>query len=173
MTQLNKAFFNRPGEVVAKELLGKYVVRKKGQKVWSDMITEVELYDGFDDLASHASKGQTQRNAPMFGPAGHLYIYLIYGIHLMLNITVREENYPSAILIRALKSVSGPGRVGKRLELSLDISGKAASKETGIWFEDKGVVVNKITKTPRIGVDYAGAEWSQKPRRYLLEKWST
>lgn len=105
---LPKQFFIEPSIKVAKNLLGKFLVRKwpvrqahgKRGKEIAAMITEVEVYDGFKDKASHASRGLTTRNAPMFGPAGHWYIYFTYGMHWMLNIVTGARGYPAAILIR-------------------------------------------------------------------------
>ncbi len=77
---LKPEFFNRPTVLVAKELLGKFLVRRVGKKEISATITEVEVYDGFDDRASHAARGMTLRNKPMFGPAGFWYVYLVYGM---------------------------------------------------------------------------------------------
>lgn len=168
---LARKFFNRAGDQVAKELLGKYVVRKDMGGEEAFMITEVELYDGHRDRASHAFKGKTARTAPMFGPPGHLYTYLIYGMYVLLNVTVREVGYPSAILIRAVEGISGPGRLGKHLNLTLDLTGRKASKASGLWFEDRGVYVSRtrIQRTARIGVAYAGSYWSTRLRRYLLK----
>src|SRR3989344_2477039 len=107
---LGKKFFDRPTLAVARELLGKYLVRKRGKKVEKFIITEVEAYDGFKDKASHASRGKTLRNAPMFGNAGIWYIYFTYGIHYMLNIVTGSKNYPAAILIRGVRGINGPAR---------------------------------------------------------------
>ncbi len=101
-TILGPEFFDRPALTVARELLGKYLVRKVGRKEVALMITETEAYDGFKDKASHASRGQTLRNTPMFDTAGTIYVYFTYGMHWMLNIVCGKKGYPAAILIRGL-----------------------------------------------------------------------
>ncbi|PIY95650.1 3-methyladenine DNA glycosylase, partial [Candidatus Jorgensenbacteria bacterium CG_4_10_14_0_8_um_filter_39_13] len=88
---LSQSFFNRPALTVAKELMGKYLVRRYRGKLVSAMITEVEAYDGFKDKASHAFRGMTDRNKIMFGPAGFWYVYFTYGMHWMLNIVTGKK----------------------------------------------------------------------------------
>ncbi|HTW96464.1 MAG TPA: DNA-3-methyladenine glycosylase, partial [Candidatus Methylomirabilis sp.] len=97
---LKEKFFTRPTLLVARDLLGKFLVRKIGKKEVAVMITEVEAYDGPKDLASHASRGMTDRNAIMFGAGGYFYVYLCYGMYEMLNIVTGPKNYPAAILLR-------------------------------------------------------------------------
>src|SRR3954469_11003653 len=101
---LSNTFFDRDTATVAQELLGTFLVRKIGRKEIAAMITETEAYDGPHDLASHASKGKTQRTEIMFGHPGNFYIYLVYGMHEMLNIVTREHGYPAAVLIRGIVS---------------------------------------------------------------------
>ena len=98
---LKKEFFNRNTIVVAKELLGKYLVRNIGGKIIKARITETEAYCGIKDKACHASKGLTERTKIMFGPPGHAYVYLIYGIYHCLNVVTREKGCPEAVLIRS------------------------------------------------------------------------
>ena len=100
--KLKREFFNRDTVVVAQELLGKYLVRKINGKIVKFRITETEAYCGSKDLACHASKGMTPRTKVMFGPPGHAYIYLIYGMYYCLNIVTEKEGYPAAVLIRAV-----------------------------------------------------------------------
>lgn len=160
---LKNDFYNRNTKVVAKELLGKFLVNKK----ISYMITDVEVYDGFKDLASHASKGKTLRNEIMFQSAGRWYVYFVYGIHYMLNIVTREKGYPAAILIRGVEGIRGPGKVTKAYGIDKSFNGKSASKD-GLYIEDRGIVVKKIKKSSRIGVSYAGDIWSKKHLRFYL-----
>lgn len=143
------------------------------------MITEVEAYDGPQDKACHAHRGCTPRNAPMFGPAGHWYIYLIYGMYWMLNIVTGEEGYPAAVLIRGTcpesgrraGDLNGPGKLTKSLGIHQAFNAKVATASTGLWIENRGVKIpsSKIQRTPRIGVDYAGA-WAKKPYRFVLRE---
>lgn len=156
---------------MAQDLLGKFIVRRFRGKNISLMITEVEAYDGFDDKASHASRGQTERNQIMFGEPGYWYVYFTYGMHWMLNIVTGAKNYPAAILIRAADKVAGPARLTKFLHIDKKLNNQIASRKSGLWIEERGVVVlkSKIKKAPRIGVAYAG-EWAKKPYRFYVEK---
>ena len=172
---LNKNFFNRETEKVAKDLLGKFLVRKINGKETSLMITEVEVYDGLKDKASHASKGRTKRNEVMFSHPGTFYVYLCYGMYFMLNIVTREKDYPAAILIRGAKNneinLNGPGKLTKFFKINKNLNNKLAEKSSDLWFEDRGVKINKskIKETPRIGVSYAGPHWSTKKLRFVLD----
>ncbi len=165
---LPQEFFERPVLSVARDLLGKYLVRKTGRKKEAYVITEVEAYDGEHDLACHASRGRTARTEIMYGSAGHWYVYLCYGMYDMFNIVTGPENYPAAVLIRGLKEVSGPGRLTKALNITGALNGKRADMKTGLWLEESGIIVPKkeIVRTPRIGVSYAG-EWAHKPYRFI------
>ncbi|MCL4437553.1 DNA-3-methyladenine glycosylase, partial [Patescibacteria group bacterium] len=115
---LNQNFFNRPTTKVAKELLGKFLVIRKGNQKIALMIIETEAYDGPNDKASHASRGKTKRTEPMFGEAGNFYIYLIYGMYYLLNVVTGPKNYPAAVLIRGAEKIdknplklNGPGKI--------------------------------------------------------------
>jgi len=166
---LKPEFFNRPTLKVAQDLLGKYLVRKMGNKEIALMIVEVEAYDGPRDLASHASKGKTARTEVMFGEPGVLYIYFIYGMYNMLNIVAGPAEYPAAILIRGVEGINGPGKLTRELQIDRSLNNKKMAKVNGLWLEDRGVVIptNKIKRTPRIGVGYAGA-WKDKLYRFIL-----
>jgi DNA-3-methyladenine glycosylase len=165
---------------VAKGLLGKYLVRRIKGKDMAVIITDVEAYDGPHDRASHASRGMTNRNSPMFGEAGHWYVYLCYGIHNMLNIVAGPQGYPAAILIRGVreegkreeikKEINGPGRVTRYLGVTRKLNAQSSSLTTGLWIEDRGFKIqkNKIKRGPRIGVSYAGPKWSKKKYRFFL-----
>jgi DNA-3-methyladenine glycosylase len=171
-TILSKTFFNRPTLTVAQDLLGKYLVRQvKGQLVALE-INEVEAYDGPSDRACHAARGKTPRTAVMFGPAGHFYVYFVYGVHWMLNIVTGREGYPAAILIRGAGNITGPARLTKFLGIDKTFNAAAAAKSSGLWIEDRGVIVPRhlTQRTPRIGVAYAGAVWAAKPYRFLYTK---
>lgn len=167
---LKKKFFDRPTLVVAQDLLGKFLVRKKNGKIIALMITEVEAYDGFKDKASHAHRGQTARNTPMFGPAGHWYVYFTYGMHWMLNVVTGPKDYPAAVLIRGVEGISGPGRVTKKLGVNGGFINETVSVKTGLWIEDReiGIKKSEIKKTPRIGIDHAGPVWAKKKHRFTI-----
>jgi len=171
---LRRDFFDQPTLVVARKLLGKYLVRKYRRKTVSFIITEVEAYDGPRDLASHASRGRTPRTEIMFGPAGKFYVYFTYGMLWLVNVVTGPKSYPAAILIRAGKYydakkkgwilVDGPARLTKFLKIDSAQNGKIAGKKTGLWFEDRGAKIRtrKIIARKRIGVAYAGPIWSNK-----------
>lgn len=167
---LNKKFFEGDTLEVAENLLGKYLVRKINNQEIALKINEVEVYDGFEDKASHAHKGKTERNKVMFGEAGNWYVYLVYGMHNMLNIVTGKKDYPAAILIRGAGDINGPGRLTKFLKIDKKLNDKSASTETGLWFEDRGETIDKkrIKRTSRIGVDYAGPIWAKKDYRFVL-----
>lgn len=160
--------------MVARELLGKYLVKKIGGKEIALIITETEAYDGFEDKASHAHRGQTPRNTPMFGEAAHIYMYFTYGIHWMLNLVCGKEKYPSAVLIRAAGEVVGPARLTKALGIDKTLNALPLVKKSGLWVEDRGYTFgNKdVEKTPRIGIRYA-EEWVEKPWRFVVKKGAT
>jgi DNA-3-methyladenine glycosylase len=182
---LQQKFFNRPTLKIAKELLGKFLVRKNGKNKIAGMITETEAYVGPEDKASHASRlwrgspraarGKTERTKVMFGKAGQWYVYLIYGMHYCLNIVTEKENYPAAILIRSVavprkhsnilkqagmfygRRIAGPGRVCKYFKIDKKFNAKSADTKTGLWIEDRGVKINSrlIKRGKSIGVDRA------------------
>lgn len=166
------SFFSRPTLVVARELIGKFLVRNIAGKEIALMIKETEGYSGYEDMASKAFRGQTPGNTPMFGEPGTLYVYFTYGAHWMLNVVTHKEGYPAAVLIRAAGDVVGPGRLTKALGIDKNLNTKLISKKIGLWFEDRGVVVKKsvIQKTPRIGIDSSGPIWSKKLYRFVLKK---
>lgn len=187
-TVLTSRFFNRPTLAVARGLLGKFIVHRlpaRGGAARSRtialMITEVEAYDGPHDRASHASRGRTPRNEPMFGPAGHFYVYFTYGMHWLVNIVTGPVGYPAAVLIRAgayrdpktgaWRHVKGPARLTKFLEIGHAQNGKPAARTTGLWFEDRSVKVRPaaIKRSKRIGVDYAGPIWTNKLYNLALD----
>lgn len=169
---LKRNFFEQDTLVIARSLLGKYLVRRWKGKESAFLITEVEAYDGFEDKASHAHRGETIRNAPMFGHAGIWYVYLVYGMYNMLNIVTGERGYPSAVLIRGIEGIKGPGRVTKSLHITRAQNRMSASLASGLWIEDRGFVVkdDDIERTPRIGVAYAGLVWARKKYRFVLKK---
>lgn len=167
---LGKAFFDRPTLDVARDLLGKQLCRRLDSgKIIRARICETEAYDGFEDRASHASRGATTRNVVMFGAPGRAYIYLCYGVHWLLNITTCEKGYPAAVLIRGVEGVEGPGRLTKHFQITSSFNDQLLTRVGGLWVEDAYGAVSpaEITATPRVGVDYAGAEWAAMPWRFV------
>jgi DNA-3-methyladenine glycosylase len=173
-------FFARSALAVARELIGKFLVRRvadgneEGNDEIAGLIHETEAYVGPHDLACHASKGCTARTQVMFGPAGFWYVYLIYGIHWMLNVVTDTEDYPSAVLIRGVGDWDGPGKLTKALAIDKKLNGRPASPTSGLWIEDRGYRPPRrlVQRTPRIGVDYSG-DWAAKPYRFLLSSQSS
>lgn len=167
-SKLAHSFFDRKTLSVAKELLGKYLVREIDGKIIRQKITETEAYIGPHDLACHSSRGRTTRCEPMFAEAGTIYVYFTYGMHWMLNIVTEEKNYPAAVLIRGTEEVTGPARLTKALKIDKTLNGKSLGKKTGLWIEDgPAVAPKKIARTPRIGVTYAKEGWAEKPYRFI------
>ena len=170
---LPRTYFNRPTVTVARSLIGKYLVRSINGHMLAGKIVEVEAYVGSQDKACHASKGRTQRTDVMFGPGGVAYVYLIYGMYHCLNVVTEREEFPSAILIRAIEIdgalIDGPGRLCRALQIDRRLNRVDLTTGESIWFEDRGVLVKRgeVVAHPRVGVDYAG-EWAKKPWRFRL-----
>jgi len=183
ITRLTKNFYARDTHVVAKELLGKIVVRTWRKTLFTVRITEVESYVGEDDRASHARFGRTKRNNVMFGPAGYAYVYLIYGVYSMLNVVTERDGFPAAVLIRAAvlheelgiknkesRVLNGPGIVCRDLHITRAQNGIDLTTNTGLYIADDGFVVSPadIQAAPRIGIDYADQD-ALLPWRYVLK----
>jgi len=115
---LNRSFYIRDTSSIAKELLGKVLVKESGGITTSGIIVETEAYYGQDDPASHAFGGSTPRSSIMFGKAGIAYVYLCYGVHWLLNIVTERKGTPGAVLIRGLKPVDGIGDMQKRRKIT-------------------------------------------------------
>ncbi len=179
---LSRDFFDRPTLKVAKEILGKYLLRETQAGVIHTRIVDVEAYVGPEDRASHASRGRTKRTDIMFGPSGFIYVYLIYGMYHCLNLVTDRIDYPAAILIRGIEviekdngpldvpiRIQGPGRVTRFLEIDKNLNGIDATLGKLVWVEDRGAHVSpkKIQKRTRVGVEYAGT-WANKPWRFCL-----
>lgn len=167
--RLNADFYQRDVLLVAPDLLGKQLVRiLPNGKEFRHFITEVEAYKGTSDLACHASKGRTERNKVMFMRGGLVYVYLIYGMHWMLNVVTSVEGNPEAVLIRGISGYSGPGRLTKHLQVDRSLYSEDLVSSLQIWIEDIGV--SPVFRTsPRVGVDYAGLYWASKPWRFIVE----
>jgi len=173
---LSRSFYERAADLVARDLLGRILSVKTDRGRMRGRIVEVEAYVGIRDLACHASKGRTARTATMFGPPGKAYVYLVYGMHHMLNLVTAPEGDPQAVLIRALEplepgsetSFRGPGVLCRRLGVDRSDDGSDLCG-TGRIRVEAGLPVpsDEILATPRIGVDYA-KEWRDAPLRFLL-----
>ncbi|MEX0918774.1 MAG: DNA-3-methyladenine glycosylase [Candidatus Paceibacterota bacterium] len=170
---LKKSFYEQSAPIVARQLLGKYLVGQTSDGPLALMITETESYGGAEDLASHAAGGKkTKRNEVMYGPPGHWYVYLVYGLHYMLNVVTEPAGRPAGRVIRAVAETAGPGRVGKLFEVNREDNREPANQPNSrLVIEDRGFKVQSrdIVTGPRIGVSYAGPVWSQKPFRFYLK----
>jgi len=177
---LPQTFFNRPTLMVAKNLLGKYLISDFQDSRVIARIVDVEAYIGQDDLACHASKGRTKRTEVLFGPAGVTYVYLIYGMYDLLNFVTETVDFPAAILIRGIEvfgeapdspvqRIDGPGQLTRFLKVNRSHNQLDATLGQSLWIEDhqEKVLRKQIQASPRIGVDYAG-EWAKKPWRFSL-----
>ncbi|WP_421917777.1 DNA-3-methyladenine glycosylase [Marinifilum sp.] len=167
--KLKEDFFQREISLVAKDLVGKLLVRKfDDEKIKKYRITDIEMYIGEEDLACHAAKGRTERTEVMYAEGGLVYVYLIYGMYWLLNIVTGSKDQPQAILIRGVENIDGPGRVGRSLQLDKSFYGEDLSKSHRIWIEDDSYQAS-FTLHPRINIDYAGEIWKNKLFRYVLE----
>lgn len=176
---IKQAFFNRSAIKVAQDLLGCFLVRKNSHKIIKAKIVETEAYSGPRDLASHASRGRTERNSVMFGAPGLIYVYFTYGLHFMLNIVTGKTGYPAAVLIRALEPIysgqsraNGPAKLTKFLKINKTFNTLPIFiKKYGLWLEPRASVIapSQIVRAKRIGVDYAGAYKDKKWRFYLKD----
>ncbi|MEQ1802741.1 MAG: DNA-3-methyladenine glycosylase [Gammaproteobacteria bacterium] len=173
MQRLPRSFYARDTTTVARELLGKLIVHAVDGVQRAGRIVEVEAYLGPRDRAAHSSKGLTPRTRTMFGPPGHAYVYLIYGMHHCLNVVTEPEGHGSAVLIRALEPVrnlpgkaSGPGLLCKALGVDRRLNGADLLGDR-LFITDAGAAEFRIVKRPRIGVDYAGA-WARRLLRFYI-----
>lgn len=169
MEKLPRSYFFKNNALhLARDLLGKYLVRDFGEgEVRKFKIIETEAYLGSEDLGNHASKGRTKRTEVMFAEGGVIYAYLIYGVHWLLNIVTGPKEHPQAVLIRGVENCIGPGRVGKLLKIDKSFNNESISNSDRIWIAD-GKAEGEIVTSPRVGIDYAGEVWKNKPWRFQL-----
>ncbi|HIE38836.1 MAG TPA: DNA-3-methyladenine glycosylase [Anaerolineales bacterium] len=171
MARLEREFFARDTLEVARDLLGRVLVRLLDGERLSGRIVEVEAYIGEEDLASHARVGRTERNAAMYGPPGHAYVYLIYGMYHCLNLVTGPEGFPAAVLVRALEPLeglermrdlrsgrpqltNGPGRLCQALAIDRRFDGADLCASAGRLFVEEGRPIDQeaVVSTPRVGV---------------------
>ncbi|HVU49182.1 MAG TPA: DNA-3-methyladenine glycosylase [Polyangia bacterium] len=174
---LPRAFYARPTVAVARDLLGKVLVRRLGRRTVRARIVEVEAYLGERDLASHARNGPTPRSAIMFGPPGFLYVYFIYGMHHCMNFVTETDGVAGAVLIRAAEPLGGgghpadlrgPAKLCDGLGITLADKGTDLTRaDAGLVVVDDGHVVARVARSPRVGVDYAG-RWAARLLRFYV-----
>ncbi len=168
--RIGKDFYQKDVLEIAPLLLGKFLVRRfEDGRLEKRKITEVEAYGGQEDLASHARFGKTLRNKVMWERGGLVYVYFVYGMYWMFNITTGKRGKPQAVLVRSVEGVEGPGRLGKWLALDKSFYGEDLTKSNRIWLEDGELENFKIKKLERVGVAYSGS-WAKKKWRFILEK---
>jgi len=166
--RLAREFYTRDVLDVAPDMLGKILtVKLDDDTVIKSAITEVEAYRGDGDLACHASKGRTDRTEVMFHEGGKLYVYLIYGIHWMLNVVTGTKENPQAVLIRGVEECYGPGKVTRLFSIDRSFYGEDLTLSPRIWIA-AGNIPSEIKTGPRIGVDYAGDYWKSRPWRFFI-----
>jgi DNA-3-methyladenine glycosylase len=182
--RLSREFFNRDPVTVARELLGKLLIRREGRQLLAGRIVEDEAYLGQEDPAAHAFSGKTARNFVLFGPPGHAYVYFVYGNHYCLNVSCMPEGVAEGVLFRAMEPVfgvkamsaardvalptspgpsqlrmlaSGPGRMSEALGITRvrDNDKDLTSPRSDLWLADDGFRPEKIVATPRIGITKA------------------
>lgn len=175
MDKLPRSFYERDTVLVAKDLLGKYLIHDDGFKQRIGKIVEVEAYLGSHDLACHSAKGITKRTEIMFGPAGYAYIYLIYGIYYCTNIVTEVAGHGSAVLLRALEPVQniegktqGPGLLSGAMGIDKRLNKHDLLSDTFYIAEKEKEREFTIIEKPRIGIPYAQA-WVHEPLRFYIK----
>jgi DNA-3-methyladenine glycosylase len=189
--RLDRGFYLQGAVPLAKALLGKTLVHVTGGAVVGGLIVETEAYAGREDAACHAYKRQKpsgkHRTDVMFGPGGHAYVYLIYGMYHCFNVVANAENEPEAVLIRALEPVegisvmkerrkiqdvkklcNGPGKLSVALNITREQNGVDLCGDSLFIIEAESVPANRVLATPRINVDYA-ADAALLPYRFVIQ----
>ena len=174
LEKLPRAFYDRETALVARELLGKLLVHVIGGRERVGRIVETEAYLGPHDLAAHSARGLTPRTRILFGPPGHAYVYLIYGIYHLMNVVTEREGHASGVLLRALSPVrnvegktNGPGLLCRAMGIDLRLNGHDLLSEDLFIAADPAAPPFSIVARPRIGVAYAGP-WAAKPLRFYV-----
>jgi len=190
-TRFKRDFFLQPTITVARDLLGqRLVLLDKSNQRLSGLITEAEAYVGTEDLACHARVGKTKRNAVMWGPAGHAYVYFTYGVHWMLNFVTENEGFPSAVLIRGIwpeqgldemlrkrpvpnmaNLTNGPAKLCQALGINGSWNGADLCSKDSTLFVEEGNSIHDdlVTSGPRVGLNNVPEPWKSKPWRFLVD----
>lgn len=172
MSPLSRKFYEKPAEDLARDLLGKILLRRVRGILRRARIVETEAYCGEKDLASHSSKGRTARTEVMFGPAGRAYVYFIYGMHEMFNIVGGSQGDPQAVLLRGAEpldgwqaTLTGPAKLAAAFEITRKDNGMILSGDD-LFIIDDPEYRPRIIRTRRIGVDYA-RHWKDRLLRFI------
>ena len=174
MRKLPRSFYDRDTVVVAHELLGMHLVHVVDGVERVGRIVEVEAYLGPHDLAAHSARGLTPRTRAMFGPPGHAYVYLIYGMHWCMNVVTQAQGQASAVLLRAVEPVKnvagrtqGPALLCKAMDIDGRLYGEDLLGDTIFIRDPRDAAPIRIVKRPRIGVDYA-RHWARRLLRFYV-----
>jgi DNA-3-methyladenine glycosylase len=175
MQKLPRTFYDRDTIVVAHELLGKLLVHRARGVKRVGKIVEIEAYLGPHDLAAHSAKGLTARTKVMFGPPGHAYVYLIYGMYYCMNVVTEREGHASAVLLRAVEPVKnvkdrtcGPGLLCRAMEIDRRLNAYDLLSDNFFIAAPEKTESFTIVKRPRIGVDYA-KHWAKRHLRFYIK----
>ena len=189
MNPLPKSFYTRDTVEVARDLLGKTLVRQEGKSQISGLIIETEAYRGEEDLACHCRAGRTPRTEIMYGPPGRAYVYLIYGMYWLLNIVTEEAGKPGAVLIRAVEPLEGidiiavrregqakknwtdgPGKLSRALNIQGELNGLNITSASGPLFIAPGKAVKQdaVQAGPRVGLGSVPEPWRSKAWRFMV-----
>jgi DNA-3-methyladenine glycosylase len=195
LTPLPRDFYNCDTLEVARELLGCRLIRKHNGEQMAARIVETEAYCGAEDSACHAHRRRSPRTEAMFGPAGHAYVYLVYGMHWLLNVVTEPEGSPCAVLIRAVEPTAneaamrairqstgkqlsnGPGKLTRALSIDKALYGHDMTQAGQLWISPASnddphyaaLASRSIASGPRVGIDYAKPEHRDAPWRLWLK----
>jgi DNA-3-methyladenine glycosylase len=175
MHPLPRRFYDHDTQIVAPELLGKLLVHRTAAGERIGKIVEVEAYLGEHDLAAHSSKGITKRTKIMFGPPGHAYVYLIYGMHHCMNVVTEKAGQGAAVLLRAVEPVqnlagksNGPGLLCRAMDIDRRLNGHDLLGDAFFIAAPETPAEFAVVKRPRIGVDYA-RHWAKRLLRFYIK----
>ncbi len=175
LQRLDREFYDRSTVIVARELLGKYLVHVSDGVERIGRIVEDEAYLGPHDLAAHSSKGLTNRTKVMFGPPGHAYVFIIYGMYYCMNVVTEQEGHASAVLLRAVEPVEnvdgrtqGPGLLCKAMRIDRRLNGYDLVSDVFYIAAPPEEEPLTIVKRPRVGVAYA-KQWQKRLLRFYIK----
>ena len=189
MEPLSESFYARDTVEVARDLIGKKLIRREGKNRISGVIIETEAYRGEEDLACHCRAGRTPRTEIMYGPAGRAYVYLIYGMYWPLNIVTERDEHPGAVLIRAIepleglevvarrrtgqirkKWTDGPGKLSLALNINGDLNGLNVCSAASPLYIAPGIAITPetIQSGPRVGLESVPEPWRSKAWRFMV-----
>jgi DNA-3-methyladenine glycosylase len=190
--RLPREFFRQETVRVARCILGQRLVHQDAEGIrLAGIISEAEAYVGSDDLACHARVGRTQRNATMWGEAGHAYVYFTYGMHWMLNLVTERAGYPAAVLLRAVIPVEGVDQIRKRrfgrpdaqltdgpaklcqaFNINRRFDGHDLCDPAASLFIERGVTIGdqSVTSGPRVGLNNVEEPWKSMPWRFRIAR---